>query len=269
MITSTFALDDRVALVTGAGGLLGREHCRALSDAGATVYAADVRIDDARSALAGLGDHHVAVCMDVTDPEAITDIREQMIRDCGHIDILVNNAAMNDMVEAPLAAGLSSSYETYPLALFRKVIDVNVTGVFLTSQIIGSSMAESGHGTIINIGSTYGVVAPDQRIYRRPDGEQPFFKSAAYPASKGAVIMLTKYMATYWAGSGVRANALSPGGVSNGQDGYFKERYADRTPMGRMAEPSDYRGALVFLASDASAYMTGHNLLVDGGWTAW
>ncbi|MEN9282010.1 MAG: hypothetical protein RL594_945 [Bacteroidota bacterium] len=269
MIEPTFSLRDRVALVTGAGGLLGREHCRALSDAGATVYAADMRIDDARTAIADLGDHHVAVCMDVTDPEAVVDVRERIIRDCGRIDILVNNAAMNDMVEAPLASGVPSSYEMYPLSLFRKVMDVNVTGVFLTSQIIGSSMAESGYGSIINIGSTYGVVAPDQRIYQRPDGEQPFFKSAAYPASKGAVIMLTKFLATYWAGAGVRANALSPGGVANGQDSHFQRCYAERTPLGRMAQPSDYRGALVFLASDASAYMTGHNLLVDGGWTAW
>lgn len=269
MISELFSLADTVAVVTGAAGLLGREHCRALAAAGATVYACDRDVESARAAVQELGTHHRGVGLDVTDSESLVDLREQILRECGRIDILVNNAAMNDMVEAPLSNGAPSAFENYPLMLFRKVLDVNVTGVFLTSQIIGSHMAEVGRGSIINIASTYGVVAPDQRLYRNPDGSQSFFKSAAYPASKGAVVMLTKFMATYWAGSGVRANALSPGGVENNQNEHFQKLYAERTPMGRMAAPSDYQGALVFLASDASGYMTGHNLLVDGGWTAW
>lgn len=264
-----FSLHDRVAVVTGAAGLLGRQHCAALASAGATVVACDVDAHSARDVAQELGPHHLGVALDVTDAEGLVDLRDAILREYGRIDILVNNAAMNDMVEAPLSGVTPSAFESYPLTLFRKVLDVNVTGVFLTSQIIGTHMAETGRGSIINIASTYGVVAPDQRLYRKPDGTQSFYKSAAYPASKGAVVMLTKFLATYWAGSGVRANTLSPGGVANNQNEHFQKLYAERTPLGRMADPSDYRGALVFLASDASAYMTGHNLLVDGGWTAW
>jgi NAD(P)-dependent dehydrogenase (short-subunit alcohol dehydrogenase family) len=261
-------LAGRVALVTGAGGLLGRHHCRALAQAGATVIAADVTPTHARHAVDGLHGDHSWVELDVTSAESVHVTRDLIVSEFGHVDVLVNNAAVNDMVEDPMLAGELSRFESYPLDLWRRVLDVNVTGVFLCSQIIGSLMAERGIGSIINIASTYGVVGPDQSIYRRPDGTQEFFKSPAYPTSKGAVVQFTRYLAAYWGHRGVRVNALSPGGVENGQDEHFIRSYASRTPLGRMAFPHEYEGALVFLASDASSYMTGANLIVDGGWTA-
>lgn len=246
-----FMLEGRIAIVTGSSGLLGRRHVEALQDAGAIVIGVDV--------------HDV----DVTDPTSILALRDRVLRDHGRIDVIVNNAAMNDMVENPLQNAEASRFENYPLELWKKVLDVNVTGMFLCCQILGAVMAQQKQGSIINIASTYGVVAPDQSIYRDDDGSQNFYKSAAYPTSKGAVIMFTKFLATYWGSIGVRVNALSPGGVQNGQSATFIRRYAEKTPLGRMANDNDYEGALVFLASDASSYMTGQNLIVDGGWTTW
>ncbi|HXB94394.1 MAG TPA: SDR family oxidoreductase [Puia sp.] len=263
-----FSLENKVAVVTGACGLLGTQHCEALSSAGATVVAAD--LDEAACLkLAGrLGAGHLGIGMDVTDVTSLQAARERILKAFGHIDVLVNNAAINDMFENPLLAGRQSMFEHYPLEMWDRSWKVNVSGVFLTSQVLGGVMAGQGSGSIINIASTYGIVAPDQTIYRNEAGEQSFYKSPSYPVTKAAVIGFTKFLAAYWGSKGVRVNALSPGGVENQQDPFFRNNYSRKTLLGRMAAPSDYKGAIVFLASDASAYMTGANLVVDGGWTA-
>ncbi len=207
--------------------------------------------------------------IDVTNPDSLKQCRDKVLETFGHIDILVNNAAINDMFENPKAASEQSKFENYPLELWQKSVDVNLTGVFLCTQIFGSQMAKQKSGSIINIASTYGITAPDQSLYKKEDGSQSFYKPPAYSATKGAVIMFTRYLAAYWGKDGVRVNTLSPGGVENSQDDFFIQKYSAKTPLGRMAKPDDYKGALVFLASDASSYMTGANLIVDGGWTCW
>jgi len=173
------------------------------------------------------------------------------------------------MFEDPKAAIHQSEFENYPLELWQKSIAVNLTGPFLCSQVIGAQMVKQKAGSIINIGSTYGITAPDQSIYIDDQGEQVFFKPPAYPVTKGGIVMLTKYLAAYWGRMGVRVNTLSPGGVKNAQDNFFILNYSNRTHVDRIAEPTDYKGAIVYLASDASLYMTGANLIVDGGWTCW
>jgi NAD(P)-dependent dehydrogenase (short-subunit alcohol dehydrogenase family) len=262
-----FDLHGKTAIVTGAAGLLGRQHCRALAEAGALVIAAD-RDQEACAALAeDVGRSVVAIAADVTDPGSLAVLKDAALSISGRIDILVNNAAINDPFESPTAALEQSRFESYPLDLWRRSVEVNLTGVFLCSQVVGAEMARAGRGSIVNVASTYGVVAPDQSLYRDPEGRQRFYKTPVYPATKGAVLAFTRFLAAYWGEAGVRVNALSPGGVENGQDGFFVAEYARRTPLKRMAAPADFMGALVFLASDASAYVTGANLLVDGGFT--
>ena len=275
---SAFSLAGRTAVVTGAAGLLGRQHCRALADAGAVVIATDLdaaaceavadelRGERANGRSAGI----FGIAADITVPTSLQELRDQVLRIGDRIDVLVNNAATNDRFEDAAAAAALSRFENYPVEAFRRSLDVNVTGTFLACQILGSEMARRGGGSIINIASTYGMAGPDQRIYRRPDGTQGFWKSPVYPTSKGAVLAFTRYLATYWADKGVRVNSLSPGGVAQaGQEPYFVEQYASRTPLGRMSQAHELRGAIVFLASEASSYVTGSNLVVDGGWTAW
>ncbi len=268
-VKNLFSLEGKTAVVTGALGLIGKEHCRALSEAGAKIIVADLDEKKCSDFASTLNTKSVGIGVDITQYDSVKLLNSKGLKYFGNIDILVNNAAINDMFENPSAAAELSKFENYPLNLWQKSIDVNITGMFLCSQIIGNGMIQNRKGSIINIASTYGIVAPDQSLYRDKKGNQIFYKSAAYPVTKGAVISFTRFLAAYWGEKGVRVNTLSPGGVENNQEDYFIENYAKRTPLGRMAKPTDYKGALIFLASDASEYMTGANLVVDGGWTAW
>jgi NAD(P)-dependent dehydrogenase (short-subunit alcohol dehydrogenase family) len=269
-----FSLEGRLCVVTGALGLIGRELCEGLLEAGAQVVVADLdgaacrrRAEELTWRLGRSAFGHE---VDVTDPASVAQLRDAVLAGPGggRVDVLVNSAAINDVFDEGKSEE-QSRFESYPLALWQRSLAVNLTGTFLTCQIIGAEMARHGGGSIINIASTYGLVAPDQRIYQRPDGSQRFWKSAAYPATKGGVISFSRFLATYWAPQGVRVNVLSPGGVEAGQEEHFVAAYGARTPLGRMARAGEYRAPVVFLASQASSYMTGANLVVDGGWTAW
>lgn len=268
-ITELFSLKGRIAVVTGALGLIGKNHCKALTEAGASVVVCDLNEIKCKEFASTLVEKSLGIGADISNKESVLNLKDEIIHTFGKVDILVNNAALNDSFENPQAAAEQSMFENYPLEMWQKSLDINVTGMFLCAQVIGTMMAERGSGCIINIASTYGITAPDQSIYKNDKGEQTFYKSVSYPVAKGAVIMFTKFLAAYWGEKGVRVNTLSPGGVENNQEEFFVRNYSAKTPLGRMAQPTDYKGALVFLASDASNYMTGANLVVDGGWTAW
>lgn len=269
-----FELSGRVAIVTGGGGLLGRRHAEAIAEAGGRPVIAEIashRLDATVQHIRALhGDKVLGVQMDVTDKRQIHDLLNKVLEHFGRVDILINNAANNPKVENP-ESGQWSRFEDFPLDQWNDDIAVGLTGVFLCSQVIGSYMAKHGGGVIVNIASTMGIAAPDQRIYRRPNipDEQQMVKPPSYSAMKAGVIGLTRYLATYWATAGVRVNAISPGGVFDGQDDLFLKNYNHRVPLGRMAEPDEFKGAILFLCSDASSYMTGANLVTDGGLTCW
>ncbi|MET0389530.1 MAG: SDR family oxidoreductase [Polyangiales bacterium] len=275
-MTAAPTLAGKVAIVTGALGLLGRQHCECLAAAGAHVVVLDLDADGCSDFAAALGQRERVACIaapaDITKKPELDVVREAVLQRFGRIDVLVNNAALDDKVAAGDDVEHNPRmFEHFPEALFRRTLDVNVTGSFLTCQVFGSVMAQARCGSIVNVASTYGLVGPDQRLYREPEPEraQRFFKSAAYPTSKGALLALTRFLAAYWGPAQVRVNALCPGGVHVDQPEHFVRAYAQRTPLARMAQPDDYRGAVVFLASDASRYMTGATLVVDGGFTAW
>jgi NAD(P)-dependent dehydrogenase (short-subunit alcohol dehydrogenase family) len=264
-----FDVTGRVVIVTGGAGLLGREYVRDLAGAGARVVAADVDGAAARAVAADCGGA-LGIATDVADPAAVSAMVRETLTAFGRIDALVNNAALDPKFEGAQAVDQASPLETQSLAVWQRALQVNVTGAFLCSQAVGPQMLRQRSGAIVNVGSTYGLVGPDQRLYRADDTAlQTRFKPAFYSVTKSALLGLTRYLATYWADQGIRVNTLSLGGVKNDHDPGFVERYARRTPLGRMARRGEYCGALRFLISDASSYMTGANLVVDGGWTAW
>ena len=299
-----FDLTGRVAIITGGAGLLGTEFCRTLAEAGAAVTIADMDGDSAARVADSLtrnGFRALGQKTDVTEPDSVTRAVAATLEAFGRLDILVNSAALDPKVRGqetrnqgsgtrnrelgesltpnPLTPSLltsnsltppplSPTFEDYPLKLWQQAIDVNLTGAMLCCQAAVRPMLEQGSGVIINIASIYGLAAPDQRLYQRK-GQPPQYKPAYYTVTKAGLLGLTKYLAAYYAGKNIRVNALTPGGVFNDHDDEFVKAYAAHAVMGRMAEKDEMNGALLFLASDASKYMTGTNLIVDGGWTTW
>jgi 2-deoxy-D-gluconate 3-dehydrogenase len=266
-----FDLTGRAAIVTGGAGLLGAEFCRALAEAGAAVSVADLDFEGAERTAAGIekaGHKALAFQVDVTRPASVESLVSKTGEAFSRLDILVNSAALDPKFDRQHAGENRSAFEEFPLEAWNAALAVNLTGMFLCSQAAARPMLEQGRGVIINICSTYGLVGPDQRIYERP-GQPPQFKPVSYSVTKAGVLGLTRYLATYYAGKNLRVNALSPGGVFNDHDEGFVRNYSARTVLGRMARKDELNGALLFLASDASSYMTGANLVVDGGWTAW
>jgi NAD(P)-dependent dehydrogenase (short-subunit alcohol dehydrogenase family) len=272
MSKDLFNVANRIVIITGGLGQLGRQFSLALLDQGAKVAIFDVDVDEQRL-FERFGSrvtesNFLFLPVDVTQRNSVEFGLKQVCERWGVPNALINNAVLDSPPNAPMEE--NGPFETYPESSWNEVMDVNLKGVFLCCQVVGGRMANSGRGSIINICSIYGVVSPDQRIYeyRRKNGSS-FFKPVAYSASKSALLNLTRYLATYWAGKNVRVNTLTFGGVFRHQDTAFLEGYRDRVPLGRMAREDEYNGAIVFLISDASSYMTGSNLIIDGGWTAW
>jgi 2-deoxy-D-gluconate 3-dehydrogenase len=273
-IQEKFDLTGRVAVVTGGVGLLGAEFCRTLAEAGAAVAVADLNASAAGSvadALTSSGYQALALSTDITQPASVRATVEQVLSEFGRLDVLVNSAALDPKFDpAAVSKGITpGAFEDYPLDLWSAALNVNLTGMFLMTQACVKPMIEQGQkGSIINICSTYGLNGPDQRIYVK-DGQRVAFKPVYYTVTKAGVMGFTRYLAAYYAGTEIRVNALTPGGVFNDHEDYFVTNYSAKTILGRMARKDEMNGALLFLASDASSYMTGNNVVVDGGWTAW
>ena len=268
-----FSLTGRVAIITGGAGLLGVRHAEAIAAAGGTPILADLREDDARRRASEVarstGGSAAGFACDVTSPESVEALLGAVLGQFGRVDILVNNAANNPKVEAP---GKSfSRLESFPLDQWNADVAVGLTGPFLCAKIIGGALARQRRGAIVNISSEYGVIAPDQRLYLEPgrSPEQQPVKPVSYTVTKAGLHGLTIYLATYWADAGVRVNTITLGGVESDQPEAFVTRATAKIPLGRMAQPTDFQGALVYLCSDAAAFVTGANLVVDGGKTIW
>ena len=268
---SIFSLKDEIAVVTGALGKLGPIWIEALLGAGAKVFALDLAESEISEEFAKLQACHDETRLkldrtDVRDRQSLEAACKICMDTFGVPTILVNNAGID---RPPANAAKGYHLEDIPFEENRDIFEVNTLGLFLVTQVFGSRMVGTRRGSIINIGSLYTGVSPDARFYDHIPGDPPFLKPPAYGASKAAVVNLTRYMATLWAPHGVRVNALSPGGVLGGQDEEFKHKFCNRVPMGRMATAEDLHGPLLFLASRASSYVTGTELVVDGGFTAW
>jgi NAD(P)-dependent dehydrogenase (short-subunit alcohol dehydrogenase family) len=269
-----FDLTGRVAVITGGVGLLGQQHAEAIARAGGIPVLADISAGSVNPGspewVQRFGPAACVLETDITQPAAVSRLLDEVLARYGRVDILINNAANNPKMESRSEVEFSR-LENFPLKQWEADLAVGLTGAFLCSQVLGAEMARRRRGVIVNVASDLAVIAPDQRLYRqvgRASDQQPV-KPVTYSVVKTALVGLTRYLATYWADDGVRVNAISPGGVYNGQPEAFVERLANLIPLGRMAHLNEYQGAMLFLCSDASSYMTGTNLVVDGGRSCW
>ena len=272
---SRFDLNNRVIVITGGAGLLGVMHAEAIAEAGGIPVIADLNeelaVETASSILKKFSIPALAIKTDITNKVDVENLCNNIFDQFGRIDGLINNAANNPKIEVKQKNTEWSRFENFSLDNWEHDMAVGLRGAFLCSQVLGSKMAEQGKGVIINISSDLGLIGPDQRLYEKkglPEDQQPV-KPVTYSVIKSGLIGLTRYLATYWATKGVRVNTLCPGGVESGQPDDFKERLHSRIPMNRMAKRDEYQGAILFLLSDASSYMTGSTISVDGGRTCW
>ncbi len=276
MINQKFDLTNKNALITGAAGLLGYQHVTALLECGCSVVITDISIDPLRKTEIDLrkkfkNSNINSYKMDVTKYDSIKKVSSELISNGQNIDILINNAALDPKVQVNLDFNNLTKFENISKNQWDKEIEVGLTGAFLCSQVFGFEMAKRKKGVILNVASDLSVIAPDHRIYKKNndlEGNQ-FFKPVTYSAIKTGLIGLTKYIATYWAKEGIRCNAISPGGVFNNQDEMFVSKVSSLIPLGRMAEKDEYKSAIQFLCSEASSYMTGFNMVIDGGRHIW
>ena len=263
-IKKIFDLSRKVVVIIGAAGLLGTQYAEAFCQAGAYIVLADKEFLKSKKLGKKLeqkyGNVIMPIIVDLTSKKSIQSMTSKIVKKFSRIDILINNAMYRESKK-----DRSGPFEKFPLETWNKVISVNITSMFLCCQEIGKVMVKQKRGVIINISSIYGIVGADQRIY----GKSGINSSVAYAATKSAILNFTRYLASYWNNTGIRVNTLSLGGVENNQDSSFIKNYSYKTMLGRMARKDEYIGAILFLSSDASSYMTGSNLIVDGGWTTW
>lgn len=275
-VIDLFDLSNKTAIITGGAGLLGQKHAESLMEFGANCVIVDLNFEKAKQVADNLSNRYegraIALNNNITNKDEVNDILKKSLYEFDTVDILINNAANNPKFEdINTKVDKTKRFETYPIDVWNDDLAVGLTGSFLCSQVIGSYFANKKSGVILNIASDLGVIAPDQRIYRKEglkDNEQPT-KPITYSVVKSGLIGMTKYLATYWADSNVRCNALVPGGVYTNQDEVFLSKLTNLIPMGRMANSDEYKAAVLFLTSQASSYMTGNILVIDGGRTCW
>jgi len=270
-VKDLFDLSGQVAIITGGAGLMGVKHAEAIAEAGGIPILVDIDSERLLMAKDTLGElkHEIYPC-DITEKNQLKDLLDWVKKNYVQVNILINNAAINPKVESSDISN-GSRFEHYPINIFEKEFNIGITAALLCAQIFGTHMAENRSGVILNIASDLGLIAPNQSLYRKegvPDDLQPV-KPVSYSIIKHGIIGLTRYIATYWADKGVRCNALAPGGIENGQDQVFLNRIQQLIPMGKMAHIDDYKAAVVFMVSKASAYMTGSIMSVDGGRKCW